>query len=88
MGSDDLTARMYFDQGRKSFANQDYDSAADKFKLAVNQDPMFIEAHQYLAESFTKVGYRHRARKAWEALMRIVKNESQLAEIRQKLNEL
>ena len=79
---------MYFDQGRKSFASQDYDGAADKFKLATNHDPMFIEAHQYLAESFMKVGYRHRARKALEALLRIAKDEALVREVRQKLNEL
>ena len=88
MASNDLTARMYFDQGRQSFTRQDYNEAADHFRNAVIQDPMFEDAHRYLAESYSKIGYNHRARKAWETLLRIAKNEEQRVEIQKKLDEL
>lgn len=88
MTSADLTARMYFDQGRNSFIQGDYGAAADHFKLAVDQDPMFVEAHRYLAESYAKLGYNHRARKAYEALLRVTKDEHLLKEIREKLTEI
>lgn len=79
---------MYFDQGRQSFARQEFDSAADLMRKAVDQDPQYEDAHRYLAESYTKLGYSHRAKKAWEALLRVCKNEEQRAEVQQKLNEL
>ena len=88
MPSADLTARMYFDQGRQQYGQQNYDSAADHFKHAVDQDPMFEEAHRYLAESYQKLGYSHRARKAYEALLRITTDEKIQQEIRARLNEL
>ena len=88
MPSNELDARMYFDQGRQSFAGRDFESACDHFKHAVDHDPMFNEAHRYLAESYEKLGYRHRARKAWEALLRITRDDSQISDIRQRLQSL
>ena len=88
MSSSDLTARMYFDQGRQSFARQDYDGAADLMRKAVEQDPKYEDAHRYLAESYQKLGYQHRAKKAWEAMLRVCKSEAQRAEIQDKLNQL
>jgi Tfp pilus assembly protein PilF len=79
---------MYFDQGRQSFARQEYDNAADLMRKAVEVDPHFEDAHRYLAESYNKLGYSHRAKKAWEALLRVCKNEQQRAEIQGKLNQL
>jgi len=79
---------MYFDQGRQSFARQEFDSAADLMRKAVEVDPYFEDAHRYLAESYGKLGYSHRAKKAWEALLRVCKNEQQRAEIQGKLNQL
>lgn len=88
MTSTDMTARMYFDQGRQSYAQQEYDNAADHFKLAIQQDPMYSEAHRYLAESYLKLGYRHRAKKALEHLLRITHEEKHKQEIQQKIEEL
>ena len=88
MSSEDLTARMYFDQGRQSFARQEFDAAADLMRKAVDQDPLFEDAHRYLAESYLKLGYQHRAKKAWEALLRVCKTEQQRAEVQKKLNQL
>jgi Tfp pilus assembly protein PilF len=88
MPSVDLTARMHFDQGRTLFGRQEFDSAADQFKLAVERDPKFTEAHRYLAETFEKLGYRHRAKKAWEALLRISTDSGQQKEIKDRLAEL
>ena len=78
MPSADLTARMYFDQGRQAYGQQEFDSAADYFKRAVEQDPMVLEAHRYLAESYQKLGYTHRARKAYEQLLRLTSDEKAL----------
>jgi tetratricopeptide (TPR) repeat protein len=79
---------MHFDQGRQNYARRDYDNASDYFKRAVNTDPMFHEAHRYLAEAYEKLGYRHRARKAWEALLRITKGSEEQQEIQQRISEL
>ena len=88
MTSEDLTARMYFDQGRQSFARHEFGEAADLMRKAVERDPLFEDAHRYLAESYQKLGYQHRAKKAWEALLRVCKTEQQRAEIQGKLNKL
>ena len=88
MPSADITARMNFDQGRTLFARREYDAAADQFRLAVEHDPKFGEAHRYLAETFEKLGYRHRAKKAWETLLRITTDPSQVKEIKDRLASL
>jgi Tfp pilus assembly protein PilF len=74
MPSSDLKARMYFDQGEGAAKRDDHNAAQDYFRLAVEQDPMFSEAHQRLAETYEKLGYAHRAKKAWQALQRIAKD--------------
>ncbi|MCH7472064.1 hypothetical protein IIA79_03830 [bacterium] len=83
-----MTARMHFDQGRKFFSEQDYDNASDHFKLAVDTDPLYKEAHTYLAETYEKLGYNHRAKKAWQNLLRIVKDPERQAEINQRITGL
>jgi len=83
-----MKARMCFDQGRQSFASRDFDDACDNFKNAVTADPMFTEAHRYLAESYEKLGYRHRSRKAWEGLLRITRDPEQQKDIKQRINNL
>lgn len=88
MPSVDINARMHFDQGRNLFGKQEFDSAADQFRLAIDRDPKFAEAHRYLAETFEKLGYRHRAKKAWEALLRISTDVNQQKEIKDRLAEL
>ncbi len=88
MPSNDMTARMYYDQGRQSYGSRDYNSACDQFRRAVTQDPLFVEAHRYLSESYEKLGYRHRARKAWEALLRITKDPDQQEDIKKRLLSL
>jgi hypothetical protein len=35
---------------------------------------MYVEAHQSLAETYEKLGYAHRAKKAWSALQRIARD--------------
>jgi Tfp pilus assembly protein PilF len=79
---------MYFDQGRSLFVKREYDAAADQFQLAVERDPKYGEAHRYLAETFEKLGYRHRAKKAWETLLRITADVSQVKEIKDRLAAL
>ena len=88
MPSQDMTARMYFEQGRQSFSTRDFDTACDLFHQAVLNDPMYEEAHRYLAESYEKLGYRHRARKAWEALLRVTRDPAREKDIRQRLESL
>jgi Tfp pilus assembly protein PilF len=88
MPSTDMNARMMFDQGRQSFASRDYSTACEAFRRAIDTDPMYAEAHRYLAESYEKLGFRHRARKAWEALLRVTKDPSQQREIKQRIEAL
>jgi Tfp pilus assembly protein PilF len=88
MPSSDLTARMYFDQGQTAFGRGDYSAAEDYFKKAVEKDPQYHEAHRYLAESFEKQGFSHRARTAWERLSRITRDAAELAEIKKRIEAL
>ena len=88
MPSSDLKARMYFDQGRQSFAQQHFDVASDSFRSAIDTDPQFHEAHRYLAESFEKLGYKHRAKKAWEALLRISSDVATKEEVQKRISAL
>lgn len=80
-----MTARMYFDQGRQNYAQREYDTAADLFKKAIDTDPAFHEAHRYLAETYEKLGYRHRAVKAWETLLRVTTDPAAKEEVNQRL---
>jgi len=88
MPSINMNARMMFDQGRQSFASRDFSTACEAFRRAIDTDPMFVEAHRYLAESYEKLGYRHRARKAWEGLLRVTKDPAQQSEIKQRIEAL
>jgi hypothetical protein len=88
MPSSDLKARMYYDQGDAAAKRDDHNSAQDYFRLAVEQDAMFGEAHQRLAETYEKLGYAHRARKAWQALQRIAKDPAQIALCSERLKAL
>ena len=88
MPSDDMNARVLFDQGRQGFAARYFDGACDLFKRAVTVDPMYFEAHRYLAESYEKLGYQHRALKAWEALLRITRDPAQQEDIKRRLQAL
>jgi Tfp pilus assembly protein PilF len=80
MPSGNLTARMQYDQGVAAAQRGDHNSASEHFRLAVEQDPMYAEAHQALAETYEKLGYGHRAKKAWTALQRVAKDPA-LAEL-------
>jgi Tfp pilus assembly protein PilF len=88
MPSENLTARMHFDQGRQAFARREYDTAADNFRNAVTTDPRFNEAHRYLAETYEKLGYGTRAKRAWEALLRMTTDAAQQREINQRIAAL
>jgi Tfp pilus assembly protein PilF len=88
MPSSDMTARMYFDQGEGAAKRDDHNAAQEFFRRAVDQDPMFGEAHQRLAETYEKLGYTHRAKKAWEALQRIAKDPALVELCGQRLKAL
>jgi cytochrome c-type biogenesis protein CcmH/NrfG len=85
MPSSNLNARLNFDQGKDAFGKQKYDDAADMFRAAVDADPRFAEAHRYLAESYEKLGYGHRAKKAWETLLRITSDTAEQQEIQSRI---
>ncbi|MEZ5337554.1 MAG: tetratricopeptide repeat protein [bacterium] len=88
MPSSDLTARMYFDQGQTAFTRGDFAGAEDYFKKAVEKDPQYHEAHRFLAESFEKQGFAHRAKRAWERLHMITRDTSEQAEIKKRIDAL
>jgi len=83
-----MNARMYFDQGEAAAARDDHNGAQEYFRLAVEKDPMFGEAHRRLAETFEKLGYAHRAKKAWQALQRVAKDPSLLELCNERLKAL
>ena len=87
MPSSNLNARLNFDQGRTAYTNNKFDDAADFFRAAVEADPRFAEAHRFLAESYGKLGYAHRARKAWESLLRITTDPAEQADIQARISQ-
>ena len=87
MPSSNLNARLTFDQGKAAFANKKYDDACNFFRAAVEADPRFTEAHRHLAESYEKQGFGHRAKKAWETLLRISTDPAEKAEIQARLSK-
>jgi Tfp pilus assembly protein PilF len=88
MPSGDLTARMYFDQAEAAVGRNDHNSAGEFFRKAVEQDPMFFEAHQRLAETYERLGYAHRAKKAWQGLQRIAKDSATVELCNQRIRAL
>jgi Tfp pilus assembly protein PilF len=88
MATSEVDAKMYFEQGRQKFGQRDFDGAADDFRRAVDTNPQLSDAHRYLAETFEKLGYRHRAKKAWEALLRITIEPERQQEINRRLAAL
>ena len=87
MPSSNLNARLSFDQGKTAFGGNKFDDASDFFRAAVEADPRFAEAHRYLAESYEKLGYGHRAKKAWETLLRITTDPAEKAEIEARISQ-
>lgn len=85
MPTENMTAKMSYDQGLNCMGSADYDTAADHFRNAVDTDPYFEEAHDQLATAYEKLGYAHRAKKAWEQLARVAKSEALKAKAREKL---
>lgn len=88
MATSEVDAKMYFEQGRQKFGQRDYDGAADYFRRAVDANPQHTDSHRYLAEAYEKLGYRHRAKKAWEALLRITVDPERQQEINRRLAAL
>jgi hypothetical protein len=88
MPSSNLTARMQFEQGESAQKREDLNAASEHFRLAVEQDAMFVEAHQRLAETYEKLGYGHRAKKAWTALQRIARDPALVELCNQRLKSL
>jgi tetratricopeptide (TPR) repeat protein len=86
MPSSNLNARLNFDQGRDAYAANKFDDAADFFRAAVEADARYVEAHRFLAESYEKLGYAHRARKAWETLLRITSDPAEAADIQNRIS--
>jgi tetratricopeptide (TPR) repeat protein len=87
MPSSNLNARLSFDQGKSAYANNKFDDACNYFRAAVEADPRFAEAHRYLAESYEKQGFGHRAKKAWEALLRITTDPAEKADIEARISQ-
>ena len=85
MPSSNLTARMYFDQARDAYAQHSFNDAADLLRKAIETDPKYLEAHRYLAETYAKLGYEHRAKKAWEQLLRLTSDPAEQAEIKARM---
>lgn len=88
MPSSNLTARMQYDQGEAAAKRDDHNTAAEHFRMAVEQDAMYAEAHQRLAETYEKLGYGHRAKKAWTALQRIAKDPALVELCSQRMKAL
>ena len=88
MAVNEVDAKMYFEQGRQKYGQRDFDGAADYFRKALDLSPQLQEAHMFLAESYEKLGYRHRAKKAWEALLRVTQDPERREEINRRVSAL
>jgi Tfp pilus assembly protein PilF len=80
-----MAAKMSFDQGMNCMGSADYDTAADHFTNAAEADPHYEEAYEQLAAAYEKLGYAHRARKAWTRLSLIARSEAMKAKAKEKL---
>ncbi len=88
MPSDNINARLQFEQGRKQFSAQDYGAAADHFKSAIRLDPKFEEAHRHVATCYERLNYQTRAKRAWEGLHRILPEGNDKVELKKKIDSL
>jgi len=84
----DPTVKTYFDLGMNHYNRGDYLRAAEQWKLAVKHDPGFAAGHRYLALAYEKLGWEHKAKKQWEAYLKVETNEVARAQIEGRLKRL
>ncbi len=84
----DPTVKAYFDLGMSHYNRGDYLRATEQWKLAVSKEPGFSAGHRYLALAYEKLGWGHKARKQWEAYLKVETNEVAKAQIAERLKGL
>ncbi len=82
------SVKAYFDLGMSHYNRGDYLRASEQWKLALKQDPTFTSAHRYLALAFEKLGWQHKAKKQWEAYLKVETDEVAKAQIMERLKAL
>jgi len=88
MADMDPTVKAYFDLGMSHYNRGDFLRAAEQWKLAVRHDPDYVAGHRYLALAYEKLGWAHKAKKQWEAYLKVEKNEVARAQITERLKNL
>jgi tetratricopeptide (TPR) repeat protein len=56
----------YFGRGQSRMDLEDYKGAVDDFTKSIKIDEMFLSAYLYRADSYMKLGMRHKACLDWE----------------------
>jgi len=84
----DPTTKAYFEMGMTHYNRGDYLQAAEQWKLVVKEDPSFAAGHRYLALAYGKLDWRHKAKKQWEAYLKVETNEIAKTQIAERMKRL
>jgi Tfp pilus assembly protein PilF len=84
----DPTVKAYFDLGMSHYNRGDYLRATEQWKLALVHDPTYAAAHRYLALAYEKLGWQHKAKKQWEAYLKVETNEVAKAQLTERRKAL
>ncbi len=88
MESVDPTVRAYFDLALNHYNRGDFLKAADQWRLVLSRDPNFVDAHKYLALTYEKLGWQHRAKKQWQEYLKLEKDPVTRSNIEKRLANL
>ncbi len=84
----DPTVRAYFDLGLSHYNKGEFLKAAEQWRLAVEHDPKFVEAHRYLALAYERLGWKHKAKKQWEQYLKFETDPVAREKIQTRLRNL
>ncbi len=88
MESSDPSVMAYFELGLTHYNRGDYLKAADQWRLVLSRDPKFADAHKYLALTYEKLGWKHKAKKAWQDYLKLEKDPVARTNVEDRISKL
>jgi len=82
------TLRTYFDLGLNFYNRGEFLKAAEQWKLAINEEPGFADAHKYLALAYERLGWKHKAKKQWLEYLKVERDAEARNRVQQRLSRL
>lgn len=70
----DPSLRAYFELGLTHYNRGDYLKASEQWRLVLQHDPTSVQAHKYLALTYEKLGWKHKAKKQWQEYLKLEKD--------------